>query len=90
MIYIMKWSTILHTLPYCIALVLCIELEYAFICSFIHLFNKYLLNMYFVQITLLMPPLSLLPDPSLSSHRNTARGRYYTHTPTFTPCLTQA
>lgn len=68
MIYIMKWSTILHTLPYCIALVLCIELEYAFICSFIHLFNKYLLNMYFVQITLLIPPLSLLPDPSLSSH----------------------
>lgn len=27
MIYIMKWSNILHTLPYYVVLVLCIELE---------------------------------------------------------------
>ena len=27
MIYIMRWSTILHTLPYYVALVLCIELQ---------------------------------------------------------------
>lgn len=52
----MNLSALLDNVPFS-SFVLCIESECSFICSFVYLSNRYLLNIYFVHNAAFVPPL---------------------------------